>query len=147
VAEKLPDALRDRAVVLANGGKADVAGISIEAVPMYNLTPERLRFHAKGRGNGYVLNMGGKRVYNSGDTEDIPEMRQLQNIDVAFVCMNLPYTMDVEQAASAVREFQPKVVYPFHYRGAGGKKSDVERFKRLAEEGGNIEVRLLEWYP
>jgi L-ascorbate metabolism protein UlaG (beta-lactamase superfamily) len=147
VAERLPNSLRDRAVVLANGEKADVGGIGIEAIPMYNTTPERLRFHAKGRGNGYVLNVGGKRIYASGDTEDIPEMRRLQNIDAAFVCMNLPYTMDVEQAASAVREFRPKIVYPFHYRGAEGKKSNVERFKRLVEEEGGIEVRLLEWYP
>jgi L-ascorbate metabolism protein UlaG (beta-lactamase superfamily) len=91
--------------------------------------------------------MGGKRIYDSGDTEDIPEMRQLRNIDAAFVCMNLPYTMDVEQAVSAVREFRPKIVYPFHYRGRDGTKSDVGRFKRLVEEEGGIEVRLLRWYP
>jgi L-ascorbate metabolism protein UlaG (beta-lactamase superfamily) len=147
VAKELPQSLGDRVVVLTNGENAEVLGIGIAAVPMYNLTPERLRFHAKGRGNGYVLDVGGKRIYNSGDTEDIPEMRQLQDIDAAFLCMNLPYTMDVEQAASAVREFKPKIVYPFHYRGAGGKKSDVGLFKRLVEEEGDIEVRLLEWYP
>jgi L-ascorbate metabolism protein UlaG (beta-lactamase superfamily) len=147
VAKDLGEAFRDRVAVLANGEKAEVFGIGIEAVPMYNLTPERLRFHAKGRGNGYVLDVGGKRIYDSGDTEDIREMRELRDIDAAFLCMNLPYTMDVEQAASAVQEFGPKIVYPFHYRGAGGKRSDIGLFKRLVEEEGDIEVRLLEWYP
>jgi L-ascorbate metabolism protein UlaG (beta-lactamase superfamily) len=86
--------------------------------------------------------MGGTRVYIAGDTEDIPEMRALENIDVAFVPMNLPYTMTEEQAASGVNAFNPKVVYPYHYRG-----SDVEKFKALVEAGGgNTEVRLLEWY-
>jgi L-ascorbate metabolism protein UlaG (beta-lactamase superfamily) len=114
-------------------------GVKIEAVPMYNLTAARLRFHNKGRGNGYVMTFGGKRVYVSGDTEDIPEMRALKNIDAAFVCMNLPYTMTPEQAADAVREFKPKVVYPYHYRG-----SDTAQFKKLV--GDASEVRLRDWY-
>jgi len=73
-----------------------------------------------------VLTVGGKRIYISGDTEDIPEMRELKSIDVAFICMNLPYTMTVEQAASAVKEFRPKITYPYHYRG-----SDTKKFKEL----------------
>lgn len=141
VVEKLPDHLRKQTKVLANGQSETVQGVKIEAVPMYNLTQERLRYHDKGRGNGYVLTLGGKRIYISGDTEDIPEMRALKNIDVAFVCMNLPYTMTVEQAASAVREFRPKIVYPYHYRG-----SDVEKFKSLVGEGQGTEVRLRDWY-
>ncbi len=109
---------------------------------MYNLTEDRLRFHDKGRGNGYVLTVGGTRVYIAGDTEDIPEMRALQNIDVAFVPMNLPYTMTEEQAASGVNAFNPEVVYPYHYQG-----SDAEKFKELVEAGGgNTEVRLRDWY-
>ena len=108
---------------------------------MYNLTADRLKYHNKGRGNGYVFTVGGKRIYISGDTEDIPEMRALKNIDVAFVCMNLPYTMTEEQAASAVREFKPKIVYPYHYRG-----SDVEKFKKLVGEDSGVEVRLRDWY-
>ena len=147
VAEKLSDELQSATTVLANGKRVKLMGITIEAIPMYNLTPERKRFHTKGRGNGYVLTLGGKRVYISGDTEDIPEMRKLMGIDVAFVCMNLPYTMDVEHAASAVREFKPKIVYPFHYRGGGGTKSDVNQFKRLVGAGTDVEVRLLKWYP
>ena len=109
---------------------------------MYNLTAERKNFHTKGRGNGYVLTIGGKRIYISGDTEDIPEMRTLKNIDVAFVCMNLPFTMEVEKAADAVKEFKPKIVYPYHYRG-----SDLQKFKTLVNETPGIEVRLREWYP
>jgi L-ascorbate metabolism protein UlaG (beta-lactamase superfamily) len=133
--------LRKQTTVLANGETKSLHEIKIEAVPMYNLTQERLKFHDKGRGNGYVLRLGGKRVYISGDTEDIPEMRALKNIDVAFVCMNLPYTMDVTQAASAVREFRPRIVYPYHYRG-----SDVEKFKSLVGNDRDVEVRLRDWY-
>jgi len=141
VADKLPDSLRRQATVLANGQSKSMLNMEIEAIPMYNTTPDRLQFHSKGRGNGYVLTLGGKRVYLSGDTEDIPEMRALKNIDVAFVCMNLPYTMTVEQAADAVRAFKPKIVYPYHYRG-----SDLEKFKRLIGDNSGIEVRLRNWY-
>jgi L-ascorbate metabolism protein UlaG (beta-lactamase superfamily) len=132
--------------VLANGETTEVNGVSIEALPMYNLTPERSQFHTKGRGNGYVVTLAGQRIYISGDTEDIPEMRALEGIDVAFVCMNLPYTMDVEKAADAVLEFQPRVVFPYHYRGQGGL-SDVEKFRDLVSSNPKIEVRLLDWYP
>lgn len=141
VASQLPAELKSKTTVLANGEKKDVEGISIEGVPMYNLTQDRLKFHTKGRGNGYVVTLGGKRIYISGDTEDIPEMRALKNIDVAFVCMNLPYTMTVEQAASAVKEFKPKVVYPYHYRG-----SDTKKFKELVGDGSGVEIRLRDWY-
>jgi L-ascorbate metabolism protein UlaG (beta-lactamase superfamily) len=139
--EKLPENLRNRTLKLENGESASLPGILIEAIPMYNVTPERLRFHQKGRGNGYLLTLGGKRIYISGDTEDIPEMRALRNIDVAFICMNLPYTMDVEQAASAVREFRPSIVYPYHYRG-----SDLGRFRELVGQDSGVEVRLRDWY-
>ena len=104
-----------------------------------------MRFHPKGRGNGYVLELGGKRIYVSGDTEDIEEMRQLKGIDIAFVCMNLPFTMTVEQAADAVLAFKPKIVYPYHYRGRGGF-SDVEKFKQIVAREPSIDVRLLDWY-
>jgi L-ascorbate metabolism protein UlaG (beta-lactamase superfamily) len=141
VAEKLSEKSRKQTIVLANGETKSVAGVSIEAVPMYNLTADRLQYHNKGRGNGYVVTLGGKRVYISGDTEDIPEMRALKNIDVAFVCMNLPYTMTEEQAASAVRAFKPKIVYPYHYRG-----SDMAKFKKLVGDDSGVEVRLRDWY-
>ncbi|MBI1367618.1 MAG: MBL fold metallo-hydrolase [Planctomycetes bacterium] len=146
VVEKLPQELGATIVPLANGQTTTQMEITIEAIPMYNLTPERAQFHTKGRGNGYVLTLGGKRVYLSGDTEDIPEMRALKNIDVAFVCMNLPYTMDVEHAADAVLEFKPAVVYPYHYRGKTGM-SDVNHFKELVNaKDDKIDVRLRDWY-
>ena len=133
-------------VVLRNGQKTTQLGISLTGVPMYNLPEDADSRHTKGRGNGYVIGIGGKNIYVSGDTEDIPEMRALKNIDVAFVCMNLPYTMDINQAASAVLAFKPKVVYPYHYRGSGGL-SDVKAFKKLVnDKDANIEERLAEWY-
>ncbi len=141
VAAQLPAELRSRTTVLTNGESKSLLGIGIEAVPMYNTTPERANYHTRGRGNGYLLSFADKRVYLSGDTEDIPEMRALKNIDVAFLCMNLPYTMTVEQAASAVRAFRPKIVYPYHYRG-----SDLEKFKQLVGSDAGVEVRLQDWY-
>jgi L-ascorbate metabolism protein UlaG (beta-lactamase superfamily) len=144
VAEKMGSD-KGNAKVLANGEKTKIGDIEVEAVPMYNLTAERKNFHTKGRGNGYVVTLGGKRIYISGDTEDIPEMRALKDIDAAFVCMNLPYTMEVDKAASAVLEFKPKVVYPYHYRGKDGM-SDVEKFKAMVAKDKGIEVRLLKWY-
>jgi L-ascorbate metabolism protein UlaG (beta-lactamase superfamily) len=127
--------------VLINGMTTKVQGVSIKAIPMYNLTEERLKNHPKGRGNGYLITALGKNIYISGDTEDIPEMRQLKNIDYAFVCMNLPYTMSVDQAASAVLEMKPKYVFPYHYRG-----SDVDKFKELVAVDKAITVELLKWY-
>src|SRR5579872_234982 len=130
--------------VIRNGESQRFGDWQIEAIPMYNLTrgpePGKL-FHDKGRGNGYILTYGGKRFYFSGDTEGVPEMRALKHIDVAFVCMNLPYTMPPEEAADAVKAFHPKIVIPYHYRG-----SDLTVFQK-ALAGTGIEVRLLEWYP
>ncbi|GGK82673.1 MBL fold metallo-hydrolase [Rufibacter glacialis] len=147
VVDQLPDPMKAKAVVLANGAKTTQQGLEIAAVPMYNLPETADSRHPKGRGNGYVVRLGNKNVYLSGDTEDIPEMRALKNIDVAFVCMNLPYTMDVDQAASAVLAFKPKMVYPYHYRGQNGL-SDVNAFKTKVEAGKQpIEVRLRQWYP
>lgn len=147
VLDQMPENLKSKCIVLKNGEKTTQKGIEISAIPMYNLPEASDAMHTKGRGNGYVLNIGGKKVYISGDTEDIPEMRSLKNIDVAFVCMNLPYTMDVKQAASAVLDFKPAVVYPYHYRGKDGM-SDVKKFEELVAAGHmKIEVRLRNWYP
>lgn len=134
----------ENATVIANGENKTVAGVSIEAVPMYNLQRGPAAgqlFHTKGRGNAYILTLGGKRIYIAGDTECIPEMRVLKNIDIAFVPMNLPYTMPPSEAAECVKAFKPKVVYPYHYRG-----QNTEEFK-AALAGEKIEVRLLNWYP
>jgi L-ascorbate metabolism protein UlaG (beta-lactamase superfamily) len=146
VADKLPDNDKQHMIVLKNGDQTKLSGIVISAIPMYNLPESSTAMHTKGRGNGYVLNLGGKLVYISGDTQGIPEMRSLKGIDIAFVCMNLPYTMDVKEAADAVLAFKPKIVYPYHYRGQGGF-SDINTFKRLVEAGDkNIDVRLRDWY-
>lgn len=144
VADKLPATTdKSKLVILKNGDKTTQLAIGIEAIPMYNLPEAATAMHTKGRGNGYVLTIGGKNIYISGDTSDIPEMRNLKNIDIAFVCMNLPFTMDVATAANAVLAFKPKAVYPYHYRG-----QDVNQFKALVNAGDkNIDVRLREWYP
>ncbi|AXT55283.1 MBL fold metallo-hydrolase [Aquimarina sp. MMG015] len=146
VAEKLPANYTKQLVIINNGEVKEVNGISIEAIPMYNLREEALKFHNKGRGNGYVITLGEERLYFSGDTEDIPEMRALKDIDKAFVCMNLPYTMTVESAADAVLEFKPKEIYPYHYRGTDGF-SDVVKFKEIVTKGNSeIAVVQLNWY-
>ena len=132
------------AQTISNGEKKTVAGIEIEAVPMYNLVrgPEAGKlFHDKGRGNGYVLTFGDKRLYLSGDTECVPEMKALKNIDVAFVCMNLPYTMTPGEAAGCVNSFKPKIVYPYHYG-----KSNLEEFTTPVKGTPGVEVRLRNWY-
>lgn len=148
VLEELGDVKFKTVMGLKNDHNITQRGVSVTAVPMYNLPETDESRHPKGWGNGYVLDLGGKRIYISGDTEDITEMRELKDIDLAFVCMNLPYTMDVDAAASAVLDFKPKIIFPFHFRGGGGKFSDVEKFKSIVNEGNpNIEVRLLNWYP
>ena len=142
----MPDGLKDRARVLGHDESVEWQGVTIEAIPAYNTTEGRLDFHPKERGdNGYVLSFEGFRVYISGDTEDIPEMRALENIDLAFVCMNLPFTMASDAAASAVAEFKPTYVYPYHYRGRDGGTQNPEEF--AAQVGDAATVRLVDWYP
>jgi len=147
VASKLPEKYKSKISILNNGQGIHRLDFFIKAIAMYNLPEEENSKHPKGRGNGYVLTIDAKQIYISGDTEDIQEMRVLQNIDIAFICMNLPFTMDIHQAASAVLEFQPKVVYPYHYRGSDGY-SDVKEFKNIVNsKNSNIDVRLVKWYP
>lgn len=141
-----PDAVAKtvtEATVMKNGDSKTLGAWKIEAVPMYNLQRGPAAgqlFHDKGRGNGYIVTYGGLRIYIAGDTEGIPEMRALKNIDVAFVPMNLPYTMPPEEAAEAAKAFHPKVVYPYHYMG-----SDPKAFE-AALKGTGIDVRLRNWY-
>ncbi|AXO79411.1 MBL fold metallo-hydrolase [Olleya aquimaris] len=147
VVDKFTDDFKPNYSVLANDDVTMINSVTIQAIPMYNLREEALKFHSKGRGNGYILTINKERIYISGDTEDIPEMRQLTSIDKAFVCMNLPYTMTVDSAASAVLDFKPKQVYPYHYRGTEGL-SDVDKFKTIVNEANpDIEVVQLDWYP
>ena len=138
------DKIPPPAEVMANGQTRTVAGVSIEAVPMYNLQRGPAAgqlFHDKGRGNGYVLTIGGKRIYFAGDTECTPEMKALKNIDVAFIPMNLPYTMPPSEAADCVKAFRPKIAIPYHFQGQ--KPEDFQQ----ALTGSGIEVRILNFYP
>ncbi len=133
-APKLPGA-----VVMKNGDSRSVLGIRIEAVPAYNIAHVRqggVPYHPKGDGNGYVLTFGDKRVYVAGDTENTPEMKALQGIDVAFLPMNLPYTMTPEMVADAAKSFKPKILYPYHYG-----ETDTSKIVELLK-GTGIEVRI-----
>jgi L-ascorbate metabolism protein UlaG (beta-lactamase superfamily) len=126
-------------VVMKNGDVKTLAGLRIEAVPAYNIVqkrPDGQPFHPPGMGNGYVLTFGDKRVYVAGDTENIPEMKNLPAIDVAFLPMNLPYTMTPEMAAAAARSFQPKVLYPYHFA-----ETDTGKILDLLKDSG-IDVRI-----
>ena len=148
---KMPKDLQNRTKLVANGQNIVFHGFNITAIPMYNMSQDRLNFHVKGRGNGYVVSKDDYKVYISGDTEDIPEMRNLKEIDLAFICMNLPYTMTPESAADAALEFKPNKVIPYHYRGRKDGASyyhNVEGFKSIVNSGNpEIKVELLDWYP
>jgi L-ascorbate metabolism protein UlaG (beta-lactamase superfamily) len=131
-------------VVMNNGDTKEIRGILVQAVPAYNLSrgPSAGKlYHAKGWGNGYVLTIGGKRIYIAGDTECTDEMRALQNIDVAFVPMNLPYTMPPSEAIACLEAFKPRVVYPYHFRG-----SDAAEVTKAFGPTSGVEVRLRSWY-
>ena len=111
--------------------------IKLEAVPAYNTTPGRDKFHPKGRDNGYILTVGGTRIYIAGDTEDIPEMKQIKNIDIAFLPVNQPYTMIPEQAIQSAKIIQPHILYPYHYGD-----TDINKVKDGLKNEKEIEVRI-----
>jgi L-ascorbate metabolism protein UlaG (beta-lactamase superfamily) len=138
----LPDALKTKATSIGNGESTSVGDVRIDAIPAYNTTDGRRQYHPQGRDNGYVLTVAGRRIYIAGDTEDIPEMRALTGIHIAFLPMNLPYTMDIDQAASAVAEFKPDYVYPYHYAGSNLKAFEA----KVAEAGVGTRVVLGKWY-
>lgn len=126
--------------VMNNGDIKTIEGLKIEAVPAYNIVHRRDNgqpFHAKGIGNGYVVTFGDKRVYVAGDTENIPEMQELKDIDIAFLPMNLPYTMTPEMVADAAKAFKPKILYPYHYG-----KTDASKLLNLLKGAKEIEVRI-----
>ncbi|HOK67097.1 MAG TPA: MBL fold metallo-hydrolase [Anaerohalosphaeraceae bacterium] len=139
----IPEKCREavpKGLVMKNGDRKKVLDLDIEAVPAYNLIhkrPDGQPFHPKGQGNGYVITFGKTRVYIAGDTENIPEMQNLKDIAVAFLPMNLPYTMTPEMAAAATRMFRPKVLYPYHYG-----QTDPQELVRLLAEDKDIEVRI-----
>ncbi len=126
--------------IMKNGDVRTVMGIRVEAVPAYNIVGKRENgrpFHPRGEGNGYVLTFGDKRVYIAGDTENTPEMKALKNIDIAFLPMNLPYTMTPEMVADAAKAFRPKVLYPYHFG-----ETDTSRIVALLKDSPDIEVRI-----
>jgi L-ascorbate metabolism protein UlaG (beta-lactamase superfamily) len=147
VADMVPNTVPGTLLVAKNGQKTNQQGFKIEVIPAYNLATSKNSYHKKGEGNGYVLEVNSKRVYISGDTDNIPEVRSLENIDVAFISMNLPYTMSVEKAVEAVLQFKPKQVYPYHYKTSTGF-SEVAKFKEIVNsKDPAIEVVQLDWYP
>lgn len=127
-------------VVMHNGDVYTVGGLRIEAVPAYNIVHERSAgnpYHPKGVGNGYVITFGDKRVYVAGDTENTPEMKALEDIDIAFLPMNLPFTMTPEMVADAARAFRPKILYPYHFGN-----TDTNELVELLKDESDIEVRI-----
>jgi L-ascorbate metabolism protein UlaG (beta-lactamase superfamily) len=141
VYSSLTAAQKTKAIVLNYGNSTNILGLTIEAVYAFNANHSPLGF-----GNGYVLTIGGKRIYLSGDTGDAPETRALTNMDVAFLCMNTPFTMTVNEATNAVRAFRPKVIYPYHYRDQSGATANAALFKQRLGTNLGIEVRLSKWY-
>ena len=146
VANMMPEKWKDRCEVMKNNQVLNLDAWQLQAIPMYNLPESPESPHVKGRGNGYLIELDDFRIYISGDTGPSPEMKALRNIDMAFVCMNLPYTMSVEDAAEAVKVFKPKVVYPYHYRNADKSFSDIQKFCELVGSAG-VECTPLNWYP
>jgi len=140
VFDKLPEALKANATAIANGEEQSLNGIAVRAIAAHNITEDRMQYHPVGVGNGYVLTLGDKLVYVAGDTEPTEDMLALTDIEVAFLPMNLPYTMTPEQAAEAINTFKPRIVYPYHYG-----ESDLSILETALE--GDTELRLREWYP
>jgi L-ascorbate metabolism protein UlaG (beta-lactamase superfamily) len=140
VFSKLPDALKGNASAIANGDQTSLNGLVIRAVAAHNVTDDRLQYHPVGIGNGYVISLGDKLVYVAGDTEPTDEMLDLRDIDIAFLPMNLPYTMTPDQAVEAINVFKPKIAYPYHYGD-----SDLSVLEKRI--GPDTELRLRNWYP
>jgi L-ascorbate metabolism protein UlaG (beta-lactamase superfamily) len=139
ICNKASSSALDNCEIMSNGDRSEYMGIGIEAVPAYNIVHERSPgnpYHPKGNGNGYILRMGGKNIYIAGDTENIPEMKNLGEIDIAFLPMNLPYTMSPEMAAGAARVIKPDILYPYHFGS-----SDTGKLIELLD-GTGIEVRI-----
>ena len=126
-------------IIMTNGQSKTLDDIKVEAVPAYNTTEGHLQFHPKGRDNGYILQLDGLRIYIAGDTEDIPEMANLRNIDIAFLPCNQPYTMTIDQLTAAAKVIKPKVLFPYHY-------SDTRINMLLMKMAGSgIDVRIRDY--
>nr|WP_295889263.1 MBL fold metallo-hydrolase [uncultured Devosia sp.] len=140
VFDRLPEALKANASAIANGEDVSLNGMIVRAVAAHNVSADRMRYHPVGVGNGYVIALGDKLVYVAGDTEPTDEMLRLRDIEIAFLPMNLPYTMSPDQAVEALNVFKPRIAYPYHYSG-----SDLSVLKERL--GPDTELRLLDWYP
>ena len=140
VFSKLPEGLKANATAMTNGEDGTIVDLPIRAIAAHNITEDRMRYHPVGVGNGYVLTFGDKQVYVAGDTEPTEDMLALQGISLAFLPMNLPYTMTVAQAVEALNTFKPAVVYPYHY-------GDSDLAPLETEVDAAVEVRLRDWYP
>lgn len=148
VLDQLPDDIAAKTGLMANGDETQVRSFGLKAVPMYNTTPERAKFHEKGVGNGYVFDFAGTTLYLASDTEPVEEMNGLAPVDIAFFPMNLPYTMTPAQVVEAAQMVKPKVVYPFHYAGQNGQnRTEPEELVALLPPTSGIEVRIRDWYP
>lgn len=139
VFDKLPESLKGQATAIANGESGEIDSIPVRAIPAHNTTEDRMKYHPVGVGNGYILTFGDKQVYIAGDTEPTPDMLGLSDIAVAFLPMNLPYTMTPDQALEAINTFKPAVIYPYHYG-----ESDLSVLEGNVAEG--VELRLRNWY-
>lgn len=141
VYKTLPPSFERNATMLRNGQLGEILGLKIGAVPAYNTSPGKEKYHPQGVGNGYVFAPNELRIYIPSDGEDTPEMKALQGIDIAFLPMNQPYTMTPEQAAGAIGAFKPHFAYPFHYRG-----TDPQVLKSLVPKDSGTEVVIRDWY-
>ncbi|NMA96681.1 MAG: MBL fold metallo-hydrolase [Phyllobacteriaceae bacterium] len=139
VFDKLPEAFQANATVLANGDSGEIAGVPVRAIAAHNITEDRMRYHPVGVGNGYVLSFADKQVYVAGDTEPTDDMLALTEIAMAFLPMNLPFTMTPEQALEAANTFKPAILYPYHYG-----ESDLSPLQTGLADG--IELRMAKWY-
>jgi len=140
VFDKLPEALKGNAGAIANGAETSLNGLVVRAVAAHNITEDRMQYHPVGVGNGYVITLGDKQVYIAGDTEPTDDMLALRDIAVAFLPMNLPYTMTPDQAVEALNVFKPAIAYPYHYGD-----SDLAILEERIDPA--IELRLRNWYP
>lgn len=148
VFDQMPGDLQAKTRLMGNGDSAELDGFSLQAIPMYNTTPEREKYHEKGIGNGYLFDFAGTRVYLASDTEPTPEMNGLGAIDIAFFPMNLPYTMTPDQVLACIEKVRPKVAYPFHYRFPFDQiGTEPEDLIALAGDRTSTDIRKRDWYP
>lgn len=148
VYNQMPADMAAKTRLMANGDETEVNGVGLKAIPMYNTSPERLKYHEKGVGNGYLFDFAGTKVYLASDTEPTAHMDDLGPVDIAFFPMNLPFTMTPDQVVAAIGKVRPNVAYPFHYRYPFDKMgTEPEALIALMPHDSTTEVRARNWYP